>query len=517
MALFTELDARVDRLRALLGGDSTPAEVPAAIGNLIGEDALAVIETTSAAIRALRVVQVAAVGRVAELSSREAGHSGLAQSKGHRTPVSLVQEITGSTKGEAAKSVRLGQDLLSTVPTPADTSAGDDGDAAVVAEPWDAPLRAALLAGQVTTDQHDAIRRGLGDPPVPDHTAGSDDDRAAIAEAIAAAWSTAVAQLVDEAACRTVEELRVVARSIRDMLDPEGAVRRFDERFQARSFRMWTDADGIRRASMSFDDESAAWTSMLIDAAMRPRRGGPRFVDSTEAARAKALEDDPRTNDQLTFDLIMDTLRAGTLADAKAVFGTRQAGVRIVVTKEVTETATDADAGGAGDLRGRTELGLAEVGHVEDGGATLPAWLIEQRLCDSGHSTCTIDGEGNPLDLGREQRLFSPKQKIALSIRDGGCRWRGCDRPASYCEAHHIDHWYEHYGRTDIDRGILLCRFHHMQLHHGGWHITREGKGDFVLHPPGSGEPTALPPRLHLTYAWAGIDPPPPRRFRPAA
>nr|BFF12105.1 hypothetical protein GCM10025699_34080 [Microbacterium flavescens] len=95
-------------------------------------------------------------------------------------------------------------------------------------------------------------------------------------------------------------------------------------------------------------------------------------------------------------------------------------------------------------------------------------------------------------------------------------RWRGCDRPASYCEAHHIDP-YATGGRTDVDRGILLCRFHHMELHHGGWRITRDGRADFVLHPPpGRGDPVILPPRLTLRRLWADLDPPPPR-FRPAA
>ena len=71
-------------------------------------------------------------------------------------------------------------------------------------------------------------------------------------------------------------------------------------------------------------------------------------------------------------------------------------------------------------------------------------------------------------------------------------------------------------GLTDIDRGILLCRFHHMELHHGGWRITREGRADFLLHPPpGRGHPIVLRPRLALRYAWADLAPPP-QRFRPA-
>ncbi|MFT4135715.1 HNH endonuclease signature motif containing protein [Microbacterium sp.] len=188
------------------------------------------------------------------------------------------------------------------------------------------------------------------------------------------------------------------------------------------------------------------------------------------------------------------------LADAKTVFGARQAGVRVLIA----ESARAAHAAGA-----------PAVGVTEDEPTALPAWLVEQHACDTGTTELRIDPDGNPLYLGREARLFSPRQRIALATRDGGCRFKGCDRPASYCEAHHIDHHAEG-GKPDIDRGILLCRFHHMALHHGGWRITRDGLGDFLLHPPDGSAAIVLKPRLACTYAWAGIDPPP-RRFRSVA
>ncbi len=56
--------------------------------------------------------------------------------------------------------------------------------------------------------------------------------------------------------------------------------------------------------------------------------------------------------------------------------------------------------------------------------------------------------------------------------------------PASYCEVHHCVHWSADHGRTDIDLGVMLCQFHHLHLHNKGWRITRDGKGEFLLHPP---------------------------------
>ncbi len=503
MNFFSELAQHLEVLRDALGDEIDAAQLPVALDRLGDDSIVAALAAATGLVRAGEKVRIAASGVAAARSTRDTGHDGLAQKRGHRSPVSLIQEITGSTKTEAAKYVRLGESLRSAAAldrtddetTDAPTAAGADAAAlgGAPTAPWHAPLGRALLAGTIGSAQHDAILRGLGKPPVP--------DGATPAEVAAAceAWSVAVEQLIAEAAERTVEELARTARAVRDQLDPEGALRRFDERFERRSFRTWTDQDGVRRGSIAFEDLGGTWVQTILDAALRPRRGGPRFVDPAERTRAEELATDPRTNDQLAYDLIMDVLRAGALADADTVFGTRQPGVRVVITKTASDAAMDEPA----------------MGITEDDQITVPAWLIAQQACDSGTLDVTLDSAGNPLDLGREARLYSSRQRVTLAIRDGGCRWRGCDRPASYCEAHHIDPYVEG-GSTDIDRGILLCRYHHMALHHGGWRITREGKDDFLLHPPGGAEPIALTPRLTLRYLWGDIDPPP-KRFQTAA
>ncbi|MBF4563201.1 HNH endonuclease [Microbacterium sp. VKM Ac-2870] len=514
MSTFTDLRAAIDTLQTLVG-DVDAAEIPASVASLSDAAVVSLIACASALVRGGESLRIAGAGVVASRSTREHGHGGLAQTRGHRSPLSFIQELTGATRADAAKHVRLGETLTAARPdasggdgsSPDETGAsGREQDCAP--RPWHAALADALLAGTLTSAQHDAILRGLGQPrrvgpefegdaQDADTACGPDAETAAIA----AAWAAAACRLRDEAPHRTVEELAQAARTIRDLLDPAGAERRFDERFQARSFRMWTDHDGLRRGSFTFDDEAAAWVSSIIDAALRPRRGGPRFVDEAERALADELVAGPRTNDQLCYDLMIDVLRAGTLADADAVFGTRQAGVRLVITADAASAADDE---------------RPAVGVIEDGHAALPAWLVAQHACDTGGVPCTLDTGGGPLDVGRESRLFTPRQRIALAIRDGGCRWHGCDRPPSYCEAHHIDQWQRDEGRTDLDRGILLCRFHHMQLHHGGWRVTRDGRSDFELHPPDGGPPTPLRPRLALRYAWGDLRPPP-RRLLPAA
>lgn len=496
MEIFTEVDAQVQNLRALLGDALESADLVAVIEGLDDMHAVDTITAATALIHCGERIRAAATGVIAARSARDAGQAGLAQSLGHRNVASLVQEITGSTRAEANRQVRIGESLRASATTTASPGTAADGGSADESEPvalWHAGLDRALLQGRLTTAQHDAIRQGLADPPLSDETTERHEENDALMRDL---WEIAADQLIAAAAHDTPETLSAAARAIRDRLDSEGAARRFEERYARRSFRVWTTLDGHKRGAIDFDDEGYAWAATIIANALRPRTGGPRFVDAEEKARARSLADDPRTNDQLTYDLLLDLLRAGSLADAPAVFGTRRAGVRVVRVV------------GADDI-------ADPIAHTEDHLDTFPAAVAEQQSCDAGSVPVTVDSRGNPLDVGREHRLFTAKQRVALAVRDGGCRWVGCDRPASFCEAHHIDEWARGDGRTDIDRGVLLCRFHHMQLHHGGWRITRHGKDDFVLHHP-RGQTSALPPRPALKYAWTGFEPPP-KRFRPVA
>jgi len=481
----TLIPALRDRVQVGAG----PDEVRKILTRMPGDEALDVLTQASDLARAADQLRLLAAGVVATLSTPEHGHSGVAQSRGHRNPVSLVQQISGTTRTEAARLVRVGSDLVEgAIPIAANTQDPRVVDAPAAPDQpvaqWHAPLRDALLAGTITAEQHDAIRRGLGEPPTPA------DASNAVAAGFREAWSVAAVQLVDEALHRTVEELRSAARTIRDRLDPDGAEARFLERHAARSFRLWTDVDGRHHGSAVFDDEAFLWIQTVMNAALRPRRGGPRFIDAEERDSADSLAADPRTNDQLAHDLLLDILRAGALADSASVFGTRQAGVRIVHVADTGAT------------------------HSEDGLVALSAPIADQHACDSGHTPVTVDAAGNALDVGREQRLFTAKQRVALAIRDGGCRWPSCDRPASYCEAHHRNRWVDG-GRTDIDDGYLLCRFHHMNLHHHGWQIITDERGDDLLRHS-SGRTLPLRRRLALHYAFADLDPPH-RRFRPVA
>jgi hypothetical protein len=110
-----------------------------------------------------------------------------------------------------------------------------------------------------------------------------------------------------------------------------------------------------------------------------------------------------------------------------------------------------------------------------------PAWLnwygsitpeTAQRLvCDSTIWRIILDPTtGQPLNVGRAYRLVPYWIRRALYARDRGCRWPGCTTPAPWTDAHHLHEWHDG-GITRVEDMLLLCRYHHVLLHEGGWHI----------------------------------------------
>ncbi|OLC65396.1 MAG: hypothetical protein AUH69_09610 [Actinobacteria bacterium 13_1_40CM_4_65_12] len=78
--------------------------------------------------------------------------------------------------------------------------------------------------------------------------------------------------------------------------------------------------------------------------------------------------------------------------------------------------------------------------------------------------------------------MISGPQRKALEVRDRGCVWPGCDRPASWTSGHHLVHWIRN-GPTDLPNLTLLCYRHHWMVHEGDWQIVRTDD-DVITIPP---------------------------------
>nr|MDQ2699488.1 HNH endonuclease [Actinomycetota bacterium] len=270
----------------------------------------------------------------------------------------------------------------------------------------------------------------------------------------------------------TVEQLAVAARDARTELDLDAVADREAHLRERRYLHLIPQPDGMTRITGLLDPESAAHVVTAVDAATSPRRGGPRFVDPEAAAHADTLLEDPRTIEQITLDTVVDLVRMATLIDTGSVLGTRRPVVQLHVTDR--------------DLRERR--GLARFDGQTDPVSIATA---ERHMCEAGVTAIHFDDHGDVLNIGRDQRTFTQRQRIALAARDGGCRFPDCDRPPSWTEAHHTTPW-SRGGPTDLHNGILLCRHHHMMIHNNGWAIVRE-QGTYSLIPPASLDPQQRP------------------------
>ncbi|MEO7745197.1 MAG: HNH endonuclease signature motif containing protein [Actinomycetota bacterium] len=81
----------------------------------------------------------------------------------------------------------------------------------------------------------------------------------------------------------------------------------------------------------------------------------------------------------------------------------------------------------------------------------------------------------------------------ALTVRDAGCAFPGCDAPTSRCDAHHITHWADG-GPTALANLVLLCRYHHQRVLHDDQHQDRWS----VRIDDDTGRPVFTPP------TWTG-------------
>ena len=407
---------------------------------------------------------------IARRSHHELGHSGLAQRLGSRTPEHLVQRLTGTSGRDAAALVRVGSMLAgsmlagsvlagsvlagSMLAGRSESGAGEVGaGVAGGASPWLRDVVEAVSTSLLSVEAADVIGRGLGRP----------DDLVTVAQLADAASS-----LVAEARVLTIEQLSVRARQARALLDLEAEPSRIDEREQAlrgrRYLRLSRQDDGMTRLNGLLDPESAALVRDAVDAATSPRRGGPRFVDPGERDRAERMLHDSRTTDQLALDAVVELIRLGGAVAPSAVIGVRAPAVQVIVAER--------------DLR--AGHGLARF---EGQSEPVSVATAETHACAAGVVPIVIDDAGNVIALGRETRLFTRRQRVALAARDGGCRFPGCERPPSWTEAHHIIPWSEG-GATDVSNGVLLCRHHHLLLHNNEWQITRVDGALHVVPPP---------------------------------
>jgi hypothetical protein len=315
--------------------------------------------------------------------------------------------------------------------------------------PAESPIATAVSSGVLGVDAAKVIHDGLGDS-APDEV---------------------VSAMISEAEVLSVEKLAGRARDVRAELDEDGIADREQHLRDQRYLRLSRLSDGMTRLTGLLDPESAAVIVAAYDGATTPRRGGPRFVDPDAATRADELVRDERESDQIALDAFVELIRLGVDADS-TVLPARRPAVRVLVTER--------------DLSRR-----AGAGYFEGQSVPISIATVDRHICSAGVVPVLFDSDGQAVNVGREQRLFTTRQRVGLAARDGGCLFPQCDRPPSWCEAHHVNPW-SRGGNTDLADGVLLCKHHHLLIHNNGWEVKRRAD-EYVLIPPRSLDPRRTP------------------------
>ena len=143
-----------------------------------------------------------------------------------------------------------------------------------------------------------------------------------------------------------------------------------------------------------------------------------------------------------------------------------------------------------------SDLATDRPGRMADGTA-VPASTASRLACDAVLHRIVMAGRSTVLDYGSGVRTVSPALWAALVVRDGHCRHPGCDRPPSWCEAHHVIHFSKG-GPTCLSNLVMACSRHHHLWHDQGWELKLSSDGSLVLRSPLGKVITSRPPPVHL-------------------
>ena len=261
-------------------------------------------------------------------------------------------------------------------------------------------------------------------------------------------------ELLYQAATRDAGSFSRVARRFAQRHDPSAGGDLLKGQRNSRKADLFVDSDGMGVLKGEMDPVSFGVLEQAVDERKDYlwRRDGGR--DGTPDA--------VRNNGQRTMDAIfelctgLDALTHEPLAADDGPSGWRRLppGRIIAVTVGVID-GTDPD--GSCEIIG--------VGPV-------PPTVLDSISPDDRLVGAIFGGNGQPLWLGRMQRLANTAQYVAVALRDRGCVL--CRAAMHRCRLHHADEWDEDWGPTDIENLVALCSSCHMWLHRTKRRVVRK-------------------------------------------
>ena len=275
--------------------------------------------------------------------------------------------------------------------------------------------------------------------------------------------SLAEQQLITDATTLSPKDLATRARRIAELYEPAEVVDAHEDQLLTKretrarslaSLAMWDAGDGTWQGRFVLPELQARMLKTVIDAFAAPRRAHLDRLSRIERARVEAEKDKPydRKAGEALIALIehLPTDRLPTTGGTPA---------RIIVIID------------------EARLRASTAGATLATGERLSATELRRLACSQQILPAVLGGAGVPVDLGRAQRLFTPAQRDALAVMDGGCVTPGCDRPPAWCEAHHGGLPFADGGKTNLGEGYLLCSAHHHDAHQHRWRFRRTANG----------------------------------------
>ncbi|MCO1656179.1 HNH endonuclease signature motif containing protein [Pseudonocardia humida] len=350
--------------------------------------------------------------------------SGAFAAAGHRRPDSAVASVLTVDRGRAREIVRAAEHVAARVDLQGQ-----------VLPPVLPAMAAAFSSGAASLQHVDLIARLLDSPAarrVPPYAwAGIEEQIAAVADT-----------------CTPTELARFGAELVR-AYDHDGAEPDEREPVQVNELRLTPLPGGGGKISGVFTDPVRyTMIATVIDAKATP-----------------LTAQDPRSAAERNADALAEV--CGFVATHGDTILPDKAGERphIAVTVRLA------------DLENRARAACLDLG-----GTPTPA-ALRALCCDAKVIPNVLDGDSQPLDIGREARTIPLPIRRAIVARDHGCAHPGCDRPPSWCEIHHIREWARG-GHTKTDNLVMLCWTHHQEIHSTEWavRIARDGLPEFI--PP---------------------------------
>jgi hypothetical protein len=258
--------------------------------------------------------------------------------------------------------------------------------------------------------------------------------------------------LVEAAASVPADGLRRVVAEWSQRVDADRGVDRAERLRERRWLDLCPTASGMVRVNGELDPEGGGAVLTAVGA-------------NVDAELRSSDGSDLRTQGQRRADAFVEL--------AHRYLGSPD---RPTVAGERPNVTVTVDAAALGGGQGRREL---------DHAGTIGPEAVRRISCDASITRVVMAGASQPLDVGRRTQLVPYHLRRALTLRDRGCRFPTCDRPAPWSDAHHVIHWADG-GITALENLVLLCRHHHRAVHEGGFGLRMDHGVPVFRRPDGS-------------------------------